>query len=456
MRLVEVMIPAGKREAVLRELDDEGIDYAVTDETSSREYTAVVTFPLPRNAVEPVLDRLREIGIDDDSYTIIIDARTVVSNRFEKLQERYADEEQSDQRIAREEIRTEASDLMPDLRTYLTLAVVSAVVATAGLLVDSPAVVVGSMVIAPVLGPAMATSVGTVVNDEDLFRQGVKYQVVGFSVAVISATVFAVLVKSLYLVPPGLDVLGLGQVQGRLSPDFLSLAVALGGGIAGAISLSGGVSAALVGVMIAAALIPPVAAVGIGVAWGLPDIVLGAGVLVLVNLFSINLAALAVLRYMGYRPEQWFEADEARSKTLRRLGTLVLALVVLSGFLAGVTVTSFQTATSDRVIRDEVNAVLSEEPYGNATLIDVTIERSGGPVGTQAERVTVTVGRPVDEQQPGLADRIRERVENRTGNDVAVQVQFVSVQNAEGSTRLAERDGLRERPGAALGRTAPA
>ncbi len=450
------MIPAGKREAVLRELDDEGIDYAVTDETSSREYTAVVTFPLPRNAVEPVLDRLREIGIDDDSYTIIIDARTVVSNRFEKLQERYADEEQSDQRIAREEIRTEASDLMPDLRTYLTLAVVSAVVATAGLLVDSPAVVVGSMVIAPVLGPAMATSVGTVVNDEDLFRQGVKYQVVGFSVAVISATVFAVLVKSLYLVPPGLDVLGLGQVQGRLSPDFLSLAVALGGGIAGAISLSGGVSAALVGVMIAAALIPPVAAVGIGVAWGLPDIVLGAGVLVLVNLFSINLAALAVLRYMGYRPEQWFEADEARSKTLRRLGTLVLALVVLSGFLAGVTVTSFQTATSDRVIRDEVNAVLSEEPYGNATLIDVTIERSGGPVGTQAERVTVTVGRPVDEQQPGLADRIRERVENRTGNDVAVQVQFVSVQNAEGSTRLAERDGLRERPGAALGRTAPA
>jgi len=450
------MIPAGKRETVLRALDDEGIDYAVTDETSSREYTAVVSFPLPRNAVEPVLDRLREIGIDDDSYTIVVDAQTVVSSRFEALQERYADEDQSDQRIAREEVRTEAADLMPDLRTYLILAVVSAVVATAGLLVDSPAVVVGSMVIAPVLGPAMATSVGTVVNDEDLFRQGVKYQIIGFSVAVFAATGFAILVKSLYLVPPGLDVLELGQIQGRLSPDFLSLAVALGGGIAGAMSLSGGVSAALVGVMIAAALIPPVAAVGIGFAWGLPDIVLGAGVLVLVNLFSINLAALTVLWNMGYRPEQWFETDEARTKTLRRVGSLLLALVLLSGFLAGVTFTSFQTATSDQAIRDEVNAVLAEDEYANFTLIDVTAERSGGPVGSQADQVTVTVGRPVDEQHPRLADRIQGRIENRTGNDIDVQVHFVDIQNADGSSRTAASrdgpDGLRD-PREAVGRS---
>ena len=52
MRLVQVTIPAGKREAVLELLDEEGIDYVVTDETSGREYTAVVYFPLPTNAVE--------------------------------------------------------------------------------------------------------------------------------------------------------------------------------------------------------------------------------------------------------------------------------------------------------------------------------------------------------------------------------------------------------------------
>ncbi|WP_135533806.1 TIGR00341 family protein [Halostella pelagica] len=439
MRLVEVMIPAGKREAVLKTLDDEGIDYALTDETSGREYTAVVSFPLPRNAVEPILERLREIGIDEDSYTIVIDAQTVISRRFDELQEQYNDTNESDQRIAREEIQSEAADLMPNVRTYLTLAIVSAVVATAGLLLDSPAVVVGSMVIAPVLGPAMATSVGTVINDNDLFRQGVKFQVVGFTAATIAATVFALLVKSLYLVPPGLDVLELGQVQGRLSPDLLSLAVALGGGIAGAMSLSGGVSAALVGVMIAAALIPPVAAVGIGIAWGLSDVVLGAGVLVLVNLFSINLAALVVLWYMGYRPGKWFEADEARSKTVRRIGMLLVGLLLLSGFLAGVTLTSFQTATSDQAVRDEVNAVLSDEEYANLSLIDVEITREGGPLGSQTDQVVITVGRPGDENHPGLASRIVERVRDTTGQNVSVQVQLVTVQTAGGSSeRVAE------------------
>jgi uncharacterized hydrophobic protein (TIGR00341 family) len=428
------MIPAGKRETVLDTLDDEGIDYAVTDETSGREYTAVVSFPLPRNAVEPVLDRLREVGIDDSSYTIVLQAETVLSEHFEKLQERYEENNESGQRISREEIRAGASDLVPGFRTYITLAVVSAIVATAGLLLDSPAVVVGSMVIAPVLGPAMATSVGSVINDNDLFKQGVKYQIIGFSAAVVAATAFAVLVKSLFLVPPGLDVLELDQVQGRLSPDLLSLAVALGGGIAGAMSLSGGISAALVGVMIAAALIPPVAAVGIGIAWGLPDIVLGAGVLVLVNLFSINLAALAVLWYMGYRPEQWYKKDEARSKTLRRMGTLIVGLLLLSGFLAGITVSSYQTATSDQAIRDQVNSVTDDEEYANLTLIEVQIQRTGSTFGAKPDQVLITIGHPTDEQHPGLAGKIRESVRNETGNNVSVQVQFVAVQNAGGGS----------------------
>ncbi len=447
------MIPAGKREAVLDTLDDEGIDYAVADETSGREYTAVVSFPLPRNAVEPILDRLREVGIDDSSYTIVLDAETVISEHFEKLQERYGESEESEQRISREEIRAGASDLVPNFRTYITLSIVSAVVATAGLLLDSPAVVVGSMVIAPVLGPAMATSVGSVINDTDLFKKGVKYQIIGFSGAIIAATAFAVLVKSLYLVPPGIDVLELNQVQGRLSPDLLSLAVALGGGIAGAMSLSGGISAALVGVMIAAALIPPVAAVGIGIAWALLDVVIGAGVLVLVNLFSINLAALVVLWYMGYRPEQWYEEDEARAKTLRRIGTLVVGLLLLSGFLAGVTLTSYQTATSDQAIRDQVNSVLSEEEYQNLTLIEVQIQRTGSTFGSQPDQVLVTIGHPTDEQHPGLAGKIRESVRNSTGTNVSVQVQFVAVQNADGSSqRLTAPGADPPRPHAARAR----
>src|SRR6056297_3141372 len=70
VRLVQLTIPAGKRETILDALDDEEVDYVVTDETSGREFTGVVYFPLPANAVEPVLDRLQEEGVSDDAYTV--------------------------------------------------------------------------------------------------------------------------------------------------------------------------------------------------------------------------------------------------------------------------------------------------------------------------------------------------------------------------------------------------
>ncbi|ERH11527.1 MAG: putative membrane protein, partial [halophilic archaeon J07HB67] len=195
------MVPAGKRTAVVEALQAEGIDYVLTDETSGREYTAVVSFPLPTGAVEPILERLREAGLERDAYTVVIDAETVVSDRFDRLTEEYEAESGDDDRIAREELTSRAEQMAPETSTFVVLAVVSAVVATAGLLLDSPAVVVGSMVIAPLLGPAMATAVGTVVDEPGLFRRGVGLQVGGGLLAVAAATVFAAVLRFSGVVP---------------------------------------------------------------------------------------------------------------------------------------------------------------------------------------------------------------------------------------------------------------
>ena len=164
---MQVVIPAGKREIVLETLEEEGIDYVLSDESSNRQYDAVVSFPLPTNAVEPILDQLRNVGIERDAYTVVTEAQTVASERFEQLEKQYAEEESED-RIARDELRTKADDLASTTSTYTALTIVSAVVATAGLLIDSPATVVGSMVIAPLIGPAMGASVGTVLGDHHL------------------------------------------------------------------------------------------------------------------------------------------------------------------------------------------------------------------------------------------------------------------------------------------------
>ena len=430
MRLVQVSIPAGKRDTVIRVLDDEGVDYMLTDETSGRQYTDIAYFPLPTNAVQPVLDKLADAGLGDDAHAVIIDAATDTSRRFEKLEKRYEEENGDTQKIAREEIRTTASEMAPEFRTFVTMTAISAVVAAAGLLLDSPAVVVGSMVIAPLIGPAMETSVGTVLGDREMFRKGMKFQFLGGTLTIVAATVFAFVVRYGLLVPPGTDITSISQISGRLTPDFLSLVVALGAGAAGALSVASGVSVAVVGVMIAAALVPPAAAVGVSIAWEQPLAAVSSTVLVLVNILSINLSGLAVLWYMGYRPKNWFQQEETRSALLKRAGVLLAGIAILSVFLGGVTYTSMQSANFQQEARDDAQTVVKNMPGDQLELLNVQFDTTGTPPFTTQQRVIVTVGRPPGAQYPDLAERLSRRINQDTRNRVGVQVRYVEIDKA--------------------------
>ncbi|MFW6435712.1 MAG: DUF389 domain-containing protein, partial [Halovenus sp.] len=254
----------------------------------------------------------------------------------------------------------------------------------------------------------------------------------GLALSVFSAAVFAFIVRNLFLIPPGLDVTTIPAIRERLLPDFLSLVVALGAGVAGVVSLSTGVSTALVGVMIAVALIPPAATVGIGIAWGLPAVSLGSGVLTLVNVLSINLAALAVLWYMGYRPTHWFRENEAQASTLKRVLALAAAIAVLSVFLGGVTYDTYTRTTVDEQIHGAVDDVLAETP--DATVHDISIERSGGLLFQNPQSVTVTVGVAPGERPPGLLERLDARLDDILARDITVEVRYVTTESLQASS----------------------
>ncbi|MDY6780785.1 MAG: TIGR00341 family protein, partial [Halobacteria archaeon] len=86
----------------------------------------------------------------------------MVSEKFEERSEESDEEDEEEgesERIARDELRATAEGLSRSTRNYVIFTVISAVVATAGLMTDSASIVVGSMVIAPLIGPAMASSV---------------------------------------------------------------------------------------------------------------------------------------------------------------------------------------------------------------------------------------------------------------------------------------------------------
>lgn len=428
MRLLHITIPAGARDRVEGVLEEHELQYTIADEGTDRGIDGVATSPVPTDEVEGVLEGLRSIGLIEEQYVVVLDVNTFVDADFgeeEEPEPEEADEEAQPTRISREELQTRASDLLPSRSVYATMTVVSAVIATAGVLMDSAAVVVGSMVLAPLIGPSLAASVGTVLDDEGLAQTGIRLQLLGVFLAILAATIFAVGVNVINLVPPDLVIVEVGQVDERLAPDFLALAIALGAGIAGALSLATGISAALVGVMIAVALIPPAAVIGIGLAWGQPSVVFGASVLLALNLLAINLAALGVFRYMGFRPTHWFELSKARSRTIKRVGTLIVAILILSLFLGVVTYGSYQSSIQDDEIHAGIDATLDDPAYDQLEVIDVSIERDDRPFLAQPETVVITLSHPIDTTPPAIADQFAAAIEERLDRSITVEVNHV-------------------------------
>ncbi len=417
MRLIQTLVPEGKREVVIGVLNDAEIDYAMTRETSEQGYSDVLYIPTDSDEVEGILDQLRDVGVEREGYMVVSDVETIVSERFEEQSEQ--DEITDEERISREELSTKAHNLSRSTTNYIVFTVVSAIVATAGLLEDSAAVVVGSMVIAPLIGPAMASCVGTVINDDDLFWEGIRSQALGIGVAVLSATLFALSYR--LLLAPEVDLLLIQQVAERVHPGLLALAVALGAGVAGALSLTSGADEALVGVMIAVALMPPAASVGLGIAYAEPVIAGGAGILVLVNLLSINAAGIVTIWAKRYRPTHWFDERQARRATLERFATFVIVILLLTSFLATSSFDARDNMAFEETVENEVDAAV------DGAVLDVEFDYRADLLTQSQTGVTVYV----DNEQRGLSTEIRDRVEAETGERLEVTVVYEDVERTD-------------------------
>ncbi|MGB9928518.1 MAG: TIGR00341 family protein [Methanosarcina sp.] len=417
----------GKRQPVLAVLDDEGIDYAVWDETGRKDYEALVQFPVPPIGVEPVLERLRNAGISEDTYTIVLTPETVVSKRIEALKRRY-----SGTRISREELTARANDLAPETSTFLAFLILSTVIATGGLLLDSAATIIGAMVVAPLMGPAISASVGTVLDNRELASRGIKMQVGGLILAIAVGALIGILLKESVLLPAGLDIREISQIAERTSPNFLSLFLALGSGIAGAISIIRNSGSALVGVAIAIALVPPAATSGLGLAWGLPGVAIAAAVLVLVNLLAVNISALLMLWISGFRPAGTEAVKHARSSVISHTVFLIAAIALLSLVLGLVTYASFQTTLVTQKMDGEMASMFKSPEYTQAglTLEGVTVDYK--PTDLMLNRpanVSIFVGKSAGQEvPPDIALKAYSRLTEATDKNINVRVGFVEVQ----------------------------
>jgi len=439
MRLVRTLVPEEDRGTVLAALDEQNVDYVVVPAGDDDGGEYVVEFPLPTQAVESLLDDLRAGDGFREEYTVVTSAESVVSEHADELEERFVRGREEDDSIPTEEIRATALDLTPSPLTYYAMTLLSALVATAGLLLDAPAVVVGSMVIAPLVGAALTASVGSVLADRSMILDGFRKQALGLVLAVAGSLAFSLVLTTLQFLPPALDVATTQQVAGRISPGVLSFVVGLCAGAAGAFGLATDVPVSLVGVMIAAALVPAAAAVGIGIAWGIPAVALGAALMLVLNVVSIHVAGVAVLWYLGYRPVDWGQGVGAIGATRRLAPLAAVALVVLAGTaVAGTTIATH--VGFEQAANDVVDDTLARDRYEALELVSVSADFGASPVPGRGGDPTVTVvlRRPAGRSFPNLDRTIGTRIADETDREVTVVVEFVDVQRHDVSDRASQ------------------
>jgi uncharacterized hydrophobic protein (TIGR00271 family) len=202
-------------------------------------------------------------------------------------------------------------------------------------------VIIGAMLVAPLFTPILALSLAIVQGDIRLLRVAVEASIKGIALAVGVAWALAALSP---LRPIG------GEILGRVEPNLFDLAVALASGAAGAYAIARkDVAAALPGVAIAAALVPPLSVVGIGLAVFDPRIAGGSSLLFLTNLVAIVLAGAVTLLLLGFRPTERGERTERLRLGL--VASLVL-LVVITIPLALVFVGSVRESSTRRTITE--------------------------------------------------------------------------------------------------------
>lgn len=200
------------------------------------------------------------------------------------------------ERMSTNELYDDIEDSLRLRPNYLLTVILSAVIAALGMRSGQTAVVIGAMVIAPLLGPTMALALAATTGDRLLGRRAVTTLAVGIAAAFLITIVLGMII----IVDPSV-----AELRNRTVVQPADIALALACGAAGVLAFTQGASLALVGVMIAVALVPPLAAAGLF--FGSGQSALGGQALFLLatNLVCINVAGIVTFLVQGLPPKDW-------------------------------------------------------------------------------------------------------------------------------------------------------
>jgi uncharacterized hydrophobic protein (TIGR00271 family) len=251
---------------------------------------------------------------------------------------------------------------------YFFLVVMSGAIATLGLINDSPSVIIGAMLVAPLMSPILGFGLGSITVDAKLMRNSATSLVRGAIISILLSTLLTLSNVYLPFTPSLIEVPK--EVLMRTQPTPNDLIIALAGGLAAAYALTQPhLSAALPGVAIATALMPPLSTIGIGIALGRWDIAGGAALLFLTNAVTIAFSAILVFSLEGFAPK--LKPNDGKIPKSLLIAAILTGLLLVPLTIIGA---RFVTqAQENRLINNVIETEIAE--ISNAELVELSIIR---------------------------------------------------------------------------------
>jgi len=303
---------------------------------------------------------------------------------------------------------------------YAFMTMMSAGIAVLGLLLSSPAVVIGAMLISPLMSPILGLGFSLALFDFAEARRSFTALLIGI-LAAVAFTVVIVVASPLKATT--------AEILSRTRPSLFDLLVALFAALAGTFAVIRGRGETIVGVAIATALMPPLAVVGYGIAtWNMP-VLAGSSALFVTNFVTIALAAMVLARFYGFghflsRRQSWVQ-------TVLLFAMFVAMAVPLAISLEQIAREAFTT--------NQVRNTLSQRFGDNARVTQLEIDFDTDPLLVRSviiapraapkssadlrAKLQTVLGRPVDLQldqvllTPGAGAIDAQRAELRQSNE---------------------------------------
>ncbi len=327
-RLIELFIPADSEQRI-RELVDEmgGIRLARSEDDG----TVAMRLLVDSDESEALIDRIQgRLKLAKAHRIVVLPVQASLPARPEPTPEEEEESEANGKarktigRVSRDELRRTLLEMVAVTRNFVLMTILATIVAAVGLERSSPAIVIGAMVIAPLLGPNMTLALATTLSDRSLAFKALRANIVGLAIAIGLSVAFAI---------AGQPDVSTPEILSRTQVELGDIALALASGVAGAMALSSGVAGSLVGVMVAVALLPPTVVFGLMIGTGNFELSMGAALLLATNVVCVNLAGVATFVSQGVAPQSWVDAERSKSATKWAMIVWTVILLVLAGLI---------------------------------------------------------------------------------------------------------------------------